>query len=173
MLDEKDSISLRQFFEAMLDKEKEFSIIARGQGIGKWNGVQVTKDIAVTEQTTYGSAGKEDETFKRLRFSEVMINIERGIVMEVNSFTDPVKSNFSSSNPAITAVKNQYKLSNNDLLSAYRSAAILKKFKEEVSVLAGTYMTREEAKIIIDRFNRQFEKTKITVGHGSVKMTEF
>ncbi|MBC9810979.1 hypothetical protein H9Y05_00680 [Crocinitomicaceae bacterium CZZ-1] len=173
LLDEKDSISLRQFFEAMLDKEKEFSIIARGQGIGKWNGVQVTKDIAVAEQITYGSAGKEDEAFKRLRFSEVMINIERGIMMEVNSYTDPVKSNFSSPNPAISALKNQYKLSNNDLLSAYRSAAILKKFKEEMSVLAGTYMTREEAKIIIDRFNRQFEKTKITVGHGSIKIAEF
>lgn len=172
LFNEKDSVSIRQFFEVLLEKEKNFKIIARGQGIGKWNGAQVVKDIRENEKPSYSEIGKENEVYKRLRLSEVMINIERDIIMEINSFTDPVKSGFNIPKASIESMKAQYKLSNNEILSAYRSAAILKKFKEEISVLAGAYMTREEAKIIIDRFNRQFEKTRISVGPVSIKITD-
>lgn len=172
LLTENDSLSIRLFFEAMLDKEKTFKIISRGQGVGSWNGVQVIKDHSGNEKSSYGALGRDDISFKQLRLSEVLINIERGIVMEVNSFTDPVKSNFKAS-PAIESIKAQYKLTNNEILSAYRSAAILKKFKEEMSLLAGTYMTREEAKVIIDKFNREFVKTKVSIGRTSIKVTEF
>lgn len=173
LLSEKDSIAIRQFFEALLEKDKKMQIVVRGQGIGKWNGVQVIKDVAENEKSTYSETGKENEIYKRLRLSEVMINIERDIIMEVNSYTDPVKSNFNIPKATIEAFKNQYKLTNNEILSAYRSAVILKKFKEEISILAGTYMTREEAKIIIDRFNRQFENVKVSVGPVSIKIKEF
>ncbi len=172
LLTETDSLSIRLFFEAMLDKEKTFKIISRGQGVGSWNGVQVVKDNSGNEQSSYGAVGRDDVSFKQLRLSEVLINIERGIVMEVNSFTDPVRSNFKAS-PTIESIKTQNKLTNNEILSAYRSAAILKKFKEEISVLAGTYMTREEAKVIIDKFNREFAKTKVSIGRTSIKITEF
>lgn len=173
LLSVKDSVSIRQFFEALLEKDKNFQLIARGQGIGKWNGVQVVRDIAENEKSTYSEIGKDNEVYKRLRLSEVMINIERDIVMEVNSYTDPVKSNFTIPKATIESMKTQYKLTNNEILSAYRSATVLKKFKEEISVLAGTYMTREEAKVIIDKFNRQYEKVKVSVGPVSIKITEF
>ncbi|MEZ4889294.1 MAG: hypothetical protein R2779_01655 [Crocinitomicaceae bacterium] len=170
LFSQKDSISVRQFFEAMLDKEKAFKIIARGQGIGKWNGVQVVKDLAENEKSTYSSVSKEDERYKRLRLSEVLINIERDIVVEVNSYTDPVKSNFKAPNAAVESLKNQYKLSNNEVLSVYRTATILRKLREELNVLAGLYLKREEAKIVIDKFNRQLEKQKISVGKVSIKL---
>ena len=173
LFSEKDSISIRQFFEALLEKDKKFQIIARGQGIGKWNGVQVIKDYTSTEQSTYSGNGKEDEVYKQLRLSEVLIHIERDIIMEVNSYTDPVKSNFSVPKAGFEDLKNQYKLTNNELLSAYRTAGILKKFKEEISILAGTFMTREEAKIIIDKFNRHYAKIKVSVGPVSIKITDF
>lgn len=169
---DKDSISVRQFFEALLDKDKGFKIIARGQGIGKWNGVQVVKDVAENEQSTYSAVSKEDETYKRLRLSEVLVNIERDIVVEVNSFTDPVKSNFHAPKATIENLKAQYKLSNNEILSVYRSAEILKKLKEEINLLAGIYLKREEAKIVIDKFNRQFDKVRISVKATSIKMSE-
>jgi hypothetical protein len=170
LFSQKDSISVRQFFEAMLDKQKAFKIIARGQGIGKWNGVQVVKDLAENEKSTYSSVSKEDERYKRLRLSEVLINIERDIVVEVNSYTDPVKSNFKAPNAAVESLKNQYKLSNNEVLSVYRTATILRKLREELNVLAGLYLKREEAKIVIDKFNRQLEKQKISVGKVSIKL---
>ncbi|HNR86218.1 MAG TPA: hypothetical protein PKN38_06370, partial [Taishania sp.] len=104
------------------------------------------------------------------RLSEVLINIERDIVVEVNSYTDPVKSNFKAPNAAVESLKNQYKLSNNEVLSVYRTATILRKLREELNVLAGLYLKREEAKIVIDKFNRQLEKQKISVGKVSIKL---
>jgi len=67
-------------------------------------------------------------------------------------------------------LKNQYKLSNNEVLSVYRTATILRKLREELNVLAGLYLKREEAKIVIDKFNRQLEKQKISVGKVSIKL---
>ena len=66
----------------------------------------------------------------------------------------------------------KYKLTKNDLLSAFRSAEILNQFKEEINVAAGTYLSRENAKIVIDRFNKEWMKTKISVGKTSLKLSE-
>jgi hypothetical protein len=66
----------------------------------------------------------------------------------------------------------KYKLSKNDLLSAMRTATILIKLKEEINVYAGTYLSRENAKIVIDRFNKEWAKTRITIGQTSIKLSE-
>ena len=58
------------------------------------------------------------------------------------------------------------------MLSAYRTATIMLKFKAELNMLAGTYLKREDAKIVIDRLNRQLDKTRITVGATSFKISE-
>ena len=171
-----DSIALRIFFEGLLDKKIPFEIIARGQGIGKWNGVQTIKDESPKELSRYpGNAAisKMDSSFVRLRKSEVLIHIDRSIVMEVNSFTDPVASSILISDEEITSAMTKYKLSKNDILSAYRTATILNTLKTEINVLAGKYLNREEAKIVIDRFNKLWLKTRINVGRTSFKLSDF
>lgn len=173
LLSQKDSLSIRQFFEALLDKDKKFHFTARGEGVGKWNGTQVIKNNQPTELSSYDEEGRDALKYKQLRISELTINIERDIVLEVNSYTDPVRSNFNAPSTAIEQFKEQFKLSSNDILSAYRTFSILKKFKEEINVLAGTYMTREQAKIIIDKFNKQFSKVKIGCGITSIKLSSF
>lgn len=131
------------------------------------------KDANATEESNYGSIGKNDESYKRLRLSEVLVDIDRDIEMQVNSYTDPVQSKFKSPKLAIEEFRSNYRLTNNDILSAYRTATILKKFKDEINVLAGTYMTREEAKVIIDLFNRAYEKVRISIGPISLKIGDF
>ena len=172
LIQQSDSVAMRQFFEALLDKQGDFKIIARGQGVGMWNGAQTVKNPTPAEQTAYSSVGKMDSTYARLRLSELMINLDRGIVMEVNSYTDPVRSSFVSSSEKINELKNQYKLSQNDLLSAYRTKEILTKFRSEMNVLAGQYLSREEAKIVIDTFNREYDKVKVGIGPVSVKLSD-
>ena len=66
----------------------------------------------------------------------------------------------------------QYKLSKNDILSVYRTATILNKLKEEINVYAGTYLSREKAKLVIDRFNKEWSKVRISVGATSIKLTD-
>jgi len=165
-----DSVSVQVFFEGLLDKKTKFHMIARGQGIGKWNGSRTVKNYKPTELSKY-PISKMDSTFLRLRKSEVIIQINRTISMEINSFTDPVKSNISVPDEAIQSAMNKYGLSKNDVLSALRTAEIMKSLKAELNVLAGQYLTREEAKIVIDRFNKVWGKTRVSVGRTSFKLS--
>ena len=59
----------------------------------------------------------------------------------------------------------------NDILSAYRTASILRALKRELNVLAGKYLSREDASTVIDRFNKAWAKTKVSVGSTSFKLS--
>lgn len=175
LFNQKDSVALRVFFEGLLEKKIPFNIIARGQGIGIWDGIRTVKNYKPEELTSYPgnpAVSKFDTTFQRLRKSEVLIHIDRSITLTVNSFTDPVKSNISVSEDVLLSAMAKYKLSKNDVLSAHRTAAILKALKKEINVLAGSYLSREEASIVIDRFNKEWEKARISVGSTSFKLSD-
>ncbi len=167
-----DSVAVLHLFEQLLDKENDFKVIGRGNGAGEWNGVRVIAS-SKEEQTAYSEVGKWDESYSKLRLSEVLITLNRGILLEVNSYTDPVRSKFDKASPEVVSIKNQFKLTDNQVLSAYRSASILRKLKQELNVLAGQYLTREQAKIVIDKLNKTIDKSKITMGPISVKLSDF
>ena len=171
LLTPNDSVAVLQFFEQMLNKKKPFNIIARGQGVGFWDSCCVKKELHPIELNGYPES-RMDPQFSRLRKSEVWIEIDREIHMEINSYTDPVKSNMSISNPSIIDLMQRYQLSKNDILSAYRKATRVSKLKSEFSLLAGAYLNREDAKIVIDRFNNALNKLRISVGATSIKWTE-
>ncbi len=172
LLADEDSLSIRVFFEQLLDKKKEFNIIARGIGLGKWNGVKTVYNAEQKELDSY-PISKEDSTFKRLRTSEVNVFVDRLISLEINSYTDPVKTQFDIQNSKIKEVQLKYNLTYNQILSAYRSASILFKLQDELNVKCGEYLDRESAKVIIDRLNVAFSKSKITVGKVSLKASLF
>jgi hypothetical protein len=172
----KDSVALHLFFESLLNRKMDFTIISRGQGIGKWNGVKTVKNYTPETLSKYpGNAleSKMDSSFLRLRKSEVLVRIDRTITLEVNSFTDPVKSNISVSNTSMTSAMHKYGLTQNDFLSAYRTAAILRALKDEINTLAGRYLQREDATKVIDRFNKSWRKVRVSVGPTSFKLSEF
>lgn len=180
LLQPSDSVAVRQFFEALTNKKTPFTVIARGQGVGKWNDVKTIKDRQAVELKSYPGdnaeekqRSRQDSTFSRLRKSEVFINLDRKILLEVNSYTDPVMSNLNVTNTTLLELMKKYKLSKNQILSAYRSATILKQLNEELNVLAGEYLSRPTAKIVIDRLNSEVSKTKITIGTVAVKLETF
>jgi hypothetical protein len=74
--------------------------------------------------------------------------------------------------PEFQKAMNTYNLSKNDILSAYRTARIMQKLKEEINVLAGTYLDREKARIVIDRFNKEWSRVRISVGATSFKLSD-
>ena len=173
LFSQEDSVALMQFFEGLLDKNRPFSIIARGQGVGEWNGLRVIKaNQPQEEQQKTATFSHDDPEMLRLRRSEVYVFLEREIRLEVNSFTDPRNSNIESITPEIQKAMSAYGLSKNDLLSAYRTANIMRKMKEEINVLAGTYLDREKARSVIDRFNKEWSRVRISVGPTSFKLSE-
>ncbi|MDB9806212.1 hypothetical protein OAB73_01375, partial [Crocinitomicaceae bacterium] len=89
---------------------------------------------------------------------------------EINSFTDPVQSNVKLENPELETQMTSNNWSKNEMLSAMRTLIILRKLKDEVNTLAGQYLLRTDAKIVIDRFNKEVQKTKISVGTSSLKV---
>lgn len=174
-----DSVAMRQFFEALKDKKLPLEIRVYGQGVGTWNGAQVIKLDSLVEWTNYPGAtaderlaSRESQALKRLRTSQLKISLNRKIVVDVRSFTDPVKSNLVVQNPVVTAFMQKYGASKNEILSAYRSAFLLRQFQAEMNVLAGQYLDRETAKIVIDRFNSACAKTRVTIGKHSLKMSD-
>lgn len=174
LFQEKDSVAVRMFFEALLDKKLPLEFIARGQGPGIWNGSRVIKAPNPTEETSYPSqSARMDSIYLRLRRSEVMIDLDRRILFEVNSYTDPVRSSLTPTSQTMTDAMKKYGLSKNDILSAYRTHAILVKLKKELNILAGQYLGREEARLVIDRFNREFEKVRVSVGPTSFRLSDF
>lgn len=171
LFQESDSVSVRQFFEALMDKKMEFSIEANGNGIGFWNGAKVVKSFQTKEQKSY-TGDRMDSTYLRLRKSEVYVTLDRMVKLEINSYTDPVISNIKIEKSNVIDLMKKYSLTKNDVLSTYRTLTILRKIKSELNLLAGNYLTREEAKVVIDRLNRQIDKTKINVGSTSIKQSD-
>ncbi len=169
LFDKKDSVALRQFFEGLVNKKIDFSIEAHGNGIGFWNGSRTVKNFKPKEELSY-KGSRMDSTYLRLRKSELFVILDRFIKVEVNSYTDPVASNLLIDNKNLLDLMNKYKLSKNDILSVYRTATILKKMKQEINLLAGTYLDRTNAKIVIDRFNKEMSKVKISVGITSIRL---
>lgn len=177
LLTEKDSLAVRLFLEGLLDKSVGFSVIARGNGVGTWENERTVKDPQQTELKTYPGKTPEEkmqnklsDEFARLRLSEVYVQLGRDIVLEVNSFTDPVVSNLSVSDEELLAEMTKNGWTKNQLLSALRTEALLRQLKSELNVLAGRYFSRSEAKIIIDRLNKELGKTRISVGTQSLKV---
>lgn len=179
LFNQKDSVALLQFFEGMLDKKVDFSIVARGQGIGKYNGTRTVKNTSPIEEKSYPGESTEDRklskmdsSYSRLRRTELYIHLSREIIIEVNSYTDPVVSSITVSDAEILELMRKYKLSKNDILSVMRTATVLNKLKEEINVLAGVYLSRENAKIVIDRFNKEWVKSRISVGQTSIRLED-
>ncbi|HTO37860.1 MAG TPA: hypothetical protein VL021_05505 [Brumimicrobium sp.] len=180
LFSEKDSLAVLEFFEALYDKKMDFNIIVRGGGVGKWKNGSVFIDYKQEELSQYPGkndderhAAKESEEFKQLRTTEVSVHIDRNILMQVNSFTDPVKSNFIPDNKKILSVMQQYNLSSNQVLSAYRAYSTLTALKYELNLLASEYLSQEKAAKVIDRLNKEIDKAKITVGKTSIKYKGF
>lgn len=180
LIQSKDSVAMRQFFEALKDKKLPLEIRVFGQGVGTWNGAQVIKLDSVVEWDSYPGntaderiQSRENEELKRLRTSQLKINLNRKITVDVRSFTDPVRSNLIIQNAVVLAFMQKYGASKNEVLSAYRSAFLLRQFQAEMNVLAGLYLDRETAKIVIDRFNSACAKTRVTIGKHSLKLSDF
>lgn len=180
LLTNEDSIAVIEFFEALQEKKMYFDIIARGQGIGDIKNGRIEKKKDPETQSNYpGSTPEErekarnDSVFKSLRKTTVTLFINRCITLEVNSYTDPVKSNFTPPSEDIESYMAKYNLSKNEVLSAYRTYATLDKLRKELNVLAGKYLDRPTAKEVIDRLNERIEDTYIAVGKTSIKFDTF
>jgi hypothetical protein len=174
-----DSVAILRAFELM-QKKPTINIVARAQGIAQWTEGHIQKMTPAIGLPSYPGETKEereksklDSTFSRLRRSEVFLGFQNeSVTIEVNAYTDPVQSNFEPQNAQLKEWISTGKINQNDALSVYRSAALLKHLKLELNIKSGQYLSRDLAKIVIDHLNKAIDKARISVGTMSIALSE-
>lgn len=172
-----DTVVVRDLLEALATKMKiEFN--AEGSGIGKIDQERLIKNTKPIEEQAYPGATADERllssqspAYKSLRQTSLSIDIKEQIIIDVNSFTDPVRTNFTPNSEQLSKWLAQGRVSHNDVLSVYRTAAVLMALKKELMYFAGEYLDRENASKVIDYLEAEFGKAKISIGNNSVKLT--
>ena len=171
LLTKNDSLALRTISEIILKNETPIVIQANGFGVGQWNGNSVVKDPSPTEINTYPTS-RTDSTYARLRKTAMYIQTNHKLIIEIESFTDPVRSGITINNKTLSEVAVKNNLSKNDLLSGLRTKTVMTTFQDEYIKWVANHYDANHARIIIDRFNNEFQKTSIRVGGINFKPKE-
>lgn len=171
LLTKNDSLALRTISEIILKNETPIVIQANGFGVGQWNGNSVVKDPSPTEINTYPTS-RTDSTYARLRKTAMYIQTNHKLIIEIESFTDPVRSGITINNKTLSEVAVKNNLSKNDLLSGLRTKTVMTTFQDEYIKWVANHYDANHARIIIDRFNNEFQKTRIRVGGINFKPKE-
>lgn len=153
----------------------------RGNGIGKWEDHEVVasadKDIESYPGNTDEDKrlARESDEFKRLRFSNLeFVWKENILLLNVNSYTDPVKSNFSKKDIRMKPLMDSHpSLSENDLLSACRTFFISEKFMGE-AIRAAYFNFSDKEKIkLMGILKKNLEKMAVEVKGQQIQYAEY
>lgn len=171
LLSTSDSIALRTISEIILKNETPIVIRANGYGVGEWNGFTVVKNPNPIEMNSYPTS-RSDTIYARLRKTAIYIQTNHKLVIEIESFTDPIYSGISINNKTLNEIASKNKLSKNDILSGLRTKTVLLNFQDEYIKWVAQQYDASKARIIIDRFNNELQKTRIRVGEINFKPRE-
>lgn len=171
LLSPSDSIALRTISEIILKNETPIVIIANGYGVGEWNGFTVVKNPTPIEMNSYPTS-RSDTIYARLRKTALYIQTNHKLVIEIESFTDPVYSGIIINNKTLNEIASKNKLSKNDILSGLRTKTVMLNFQDEYIKWVAQQYDASKARIIIDRFNNELQKTRIRVGEINFKPRE-
>lgn len=118
---------------------------------------------------------REKTEFTELRHAFLSFKMEENdLALTVSCFTDPVKSNFSKKSGVVKALKEKYStLSQNDLLSAFRTFYICERFVGEL--LRTVYFNFEgKTKIkMLLLLKRKLEKSTVNVKSITIDYAEY
>jgi len=126
-----------------------------------------------TDEEKLESRGKLE--FTELRHASLSFKMEENnLALSVSSFTDPVKSNFSKKNIVAKPLKEKYStLSENDLLSAFRTFYITERF---IGELIRTVYFNFEGKTktkMLSLLKRKLERSVVKVKGVSISYAEY
>lgn len=175
-LKETERFELSKLLYQSLILKKQLLFDIKGNGVGKIEKGQI---VCSTEKEldSYPGETKEEQTiakqteeFKNLRSTRLkLFENEENIVLNIESFTDPVKSNFSKKTIKVQPIKEKYKLTENQLLSVFRSYTVLEKFYGELLRAANFHFEGNEKDKLLNNVKKAFEKSSIVA--GTIKVT--
>ncbi len=126
-----------------------------------------------TDEERAGARGCQE--FTELRHASLSFTMEENnLVLTVSSFTDPVKSNFSKKYTKIKSLKEKYsKLSENDLLSAFRTFFICERFMGELLLAVYFNFEGKTKTKMLSLLRRKLEKSVVKVKSITIDYAEY
>ncbi len=178
-IDETERFELSKLLYQSLTLKKQLLFTVKGQGVGK---IEQGKLIPSTAKELDAYPGETEEEqaqakqqneFKQLRSTHLKFSEnEEHIILNIESFTDPVKSNFSKKNIAVQPIKEKYQLTENQTLSIFRSYTVLEKFYGELLRAANFHFQGKEKEKLLSSLKKTFEKTNLIAGEKKINAKE-
>jgi hypothetical protein len=174
---EKDTAFFRKFFEAFNKNALPIELSLEGMGIGLWKDSLIIRDLEQAELKGYPGntieekqASRESLAFKSLRHAALQVKINRSLQIHIESATDPVVSNLTSTQLPIESILKTNNVSKNELLSVLRTRSILVQTKNELIAICPKYLSTQKAKKFIDQLEERVAQSKFYVGRTAVKL---
>jgi hypothetical protein len=108
--------------------------------------------------------------FKSLRHAGLQIKINRSLNIHIESSTDPVISNLTSTALPIETLLTNNGISKNELLSVLRTRSILIQTKNELIASCPKYLNTQKAKKFIDQLEESVAQSKYFIGNKAIKI---
>jgi hypothetical protein len=161
-----DSVSLMLFFQHLIKKEYGFKITATGNGIGIWNGCRLVSSPSGNSSNNEGPNLNTDAT-------HLYVHLGRNIDLLAESFVDGKEFSEATMNTALLAYAGKYSLNKFELVTACRSAAVLRQFKSEVMAYATRFLPADQLTVVASRLEKTFKSAKIQVGATVIPLSKF
>jgi hypothetical protein len=174
---EKDTAFFREFFEGFDNNNLPIELNLEGMGIGRWKDSMIIRDLEQQELKGYPGntveekqASRESWAYKSLRHSALQVKINRSLQIHIESTTDPVVSNLTSTQFPIESILKTNNISKNELLSVLRTRSILMQTKNELIAICPKYLSTPKAKKFIDQLEERVAQSKFYVGETAIKL---
>jgi hypothetical protein len=179
IFDTYDSLTMRLFLEAIIEN-RNFKTQTIAGGVGYWNGAKTVAmkdpELLSNYEGSSTDAQKQQQLHPdnvRLRTVQIYGSIDRGVGLEINSFTDLVKTSQPVFSSRINKMILKNKWSNNDLLTAYRTTWAFEQCVLELKQIANEMMDPDAAKKIVAILDKSLKNARIDIHGKHVKMTLF
>jgi hypothetical protein len=149
---------------------KKLKITANANGIGKWNGSRVIKDL--TALTSKKTILLDSTSAKQLNKTELLAIINKEVSLTASSFTDDRIAGIEITNSKLQTLITLKKVTKNDVLTAYRTQTALTKFKAEFTAYVSKNLSVDDSNKIIRKLNKSWSKIKVNIGTTSIKLTD-
>jgi hypothetical protein len=174
-----DSLKLKKFFKSY-QNHSPIVFDVYGHGIGVWQNGKIKKDLKPHELSSYPGISEEDKInsresfpFSSLRRTQITVKKSHQLLIKIESFTDPVRSNFNTKNNKLLDLQKSGKLTTNDILSAHRSVTMLTEFSEAFLSLAQKEMKKELYEEFYKKYQQSLSESMIFVSSIPVSLKSF
>ena len=174
-----DSLKLIKLFQNLKDI-KPIELNLSGNGIAVWKNGKVIRDSTQSELLNYPGATTEERTeaknsfsFASLRKINVQVKYDYQLHLSIESFTDPVRSNFKPKTTWQKECVSNSIFSKNDLLSAYRTLFTLQEFGKKLTNLAKLSMNDDLFKAFEKQWKYDLNRARIKIGEKLYPLSSF